>query len=384
MNPEQATTQTFLRYSSDTDFACESEFIKKFEQSPKIKTWFSFYNRQEPRLRKSYEKFVEKMMEESSFKEVEHKRSSVRDVILSDDDEISFERLWLLENEDTDEKILLSYLKDIEDNCRVLLYSNKIDSVAEKKLSQWIVRNKNKFAVPRNQETPTFKIIAQDAGGLKTISREIKKFGPEIETMLDTHYNEDFKEFSEQMIKSINEKTHGIILLHGIPGTGKTNYIRYLINRVKNKDLFYIPPELVNILTQPSFIEFVMENGDAVFIVEDAEAIIESRENGRNSAVNNILNLCDGIIGEVIRSQFICTFNCGFNTIDDALKRPGRMLGEYEFKKLTADKATLLGKELYGDSFEVKDEMTLAEIYNYNEKKFLAGEKVKSTVGLSL
>jgi hypothetical protein len=376
-------TQTFMRYSADTDFACESEFIKKFNESPKLKQWSAFYDRNERSLRKSYEKLLVDLVSSEGFKEVEIKKSYVQDILVKKDNSVSFENLKLIEDNESGEKVLLSYLKDSEDNCRILMYSNVIDSAVEKRLSKWISSVKNKFKVIEDPDLPTFKIIAQDSGGLKTIDREIKKFGPEIETMLDDHYNEGFKEFSDAIVNDINTKSHGIILLHGEPGTGKTNYIRYLINKIKNKDLFYIPPELVNILTQPSFIEFVMNNGDAVFLVEDAEAVIESRENGRNSAVNNILNLCDGIIGEVIRAQFICTFNCGFNQIDNALKRPGRMLGEYKFEKLTVEKANLLGKKLHGDGFNTEEELTLAEIYNVNQKKFIVNQK-KNSVGIEL
>lgn len=382
MSTEQASTQTFLRYSSDTDFACESEFIKRFNEAPKLKYWSAFYDRKEKALRKSYEKFISGLLE-NGFDDTDSKRSIVQDVLVKKDNSISFEYLRLLHNFDTKEKILFSYLKDSDDNCRVLMYSNFNESGIAENLNKWVGQVKNRFVVKEDEDLPTFKIIAQDSNGLKTIDREVKKFGPEIETMLDDHYNEDFKEFSDEMINSINNKSHGIILLHGEPGTGKTNYIRFLINKIKGKDLFYIPPELVNILTQPSFIEFVMNNGDAVFLVEDAEAIIETRDNGRNSAVNNILNLCDGIIGEVIRAQFICTFNCEFNQIDNALKRPGRMLGEYKFEKLSVERSNILGKKLHGDTFNTEVEMTLAEIYNINQKRFVLDKKTNS-VGIKL
>ena len=33
-----------------------------------------------------------------------------------------------------------------------------------------------------------------------------------------------------------DEKTVGLLLLHGPPGTGKTNYIRYLINKITSRE----------------------------------------------------------------------------------------------------------------------------------------------------
>ena len=46
----------------------------------------------------------------------------------------------------------------------------------------------------------------------------------------------------------------GIVLLHGLPGTGKTTYLRYLIGKIKKRVLF-VSPSVAGNLMNPDFIE---------------------------------------------------------------------------------------------------------------------------------
>ena len=65
---------------------------------------------------------------------------------------------------------------------------------------------------------------------------------------LKLHYGDDFPEIHEELLEMLEQKdSTGITFLHGPPGTGKTFYLRYLINEVKNKNLIYVPPDLVNV-----------------------------------------------------------------------------------------------------------------------------------------
>ncbi len=45
------------------------------------------------------------------------------------------------------------------------------------------------------------------------------------------------------------------ILSQCIKGTGKTFFIRYLINEIKNKSLIYVPPDLVNVSSIRFFVK---------------------------------------------------------------------------------------------------------------------------------
>ncbi|UJR12433.1 hypothetical protein I4U23_016609 [Adineta vaga] len=50
-----------------------------------------------------------------------------------------------------------------------------------------------------------------------------------------------------------------IVLLHGIPDSGKTHYIRYLIQEIEDKTLVYVPPNMAKEISSPQFLPFLMK-----------------------------------------------------------------------------------------------------------------------------
>lgn len=94
----------------------------------------------------------------------------------------------------------------------------------------------------------TLQMVCQDERrGFYTSSIQMKK--PHIAD-LKLHYGDDFPEIHEELIGTLQEKdSTGITLLHGPPGTGKTYYLRYLINEIKDKSLIYVPPDMVKVIS---------------------------------------------------------------------------------------------------------------------------------------
>lgn len=198
----------------------------------------------------------------------------------------------------------------------------------------------------------------------------------------DSMYNPDFVEVSKTIINhTTRDSNKGIIILHGKPGTGKTNYIRWLTGQSQRKMVF-VPTNLVGTLTEPVFMEFLLENPGLTFIVEDAEDSLVERAGGRNSVVSNILNLTDGLLGDVLKCQFICTFNTGINNIDKALLRPGRLLVEYEFKELEPSVVERYLK-MIGTVDTVDSPVTLSELINRNNLPTKTPELKKRSIGFT-
>lgn len=137
----------------------------------------------------------------------------------------------------------------------------------------------------------TLQMVCRNQHGYYLNGINIKK--PLI-TDLALHYGKTFVPTHDKIIKNLNKKEgKGIVLLHGIPGSGKTHYIRYLIHEVEEKTLIYVPPDMAKEISSPEFLPFLMQYQDSILIIEDAENIIKDRNESSapSQAVANLLNL---------------------------------------------------------------------------------------------
>lgn len=185
-----------------------------------------------------------------------------------------------------------------------------------------------------------------------------------LEDIVYHNYNDDFEECDQVIKNAIATDSKGLILLHGIPGSGKTSYIKHLITGTTKRKLVYIPTHLASSLASPNFISFVKsELVNSVLVIEDAEQVLMSRESAEShkDAVANLLNITDGILGDALNILVICTFNTDVQNLDSALLRKGRLVIQYSFGLLTKDKTNALCQKLYGKT--VDKELSLAEIY---------------------
>ena len=222
----------------------------------------------------------------------------------------------------------------------------------------------NQFKEKQRRQPLEINLIVQNGGNLDLKAMEIKR----TKLDLDLFYEDDFKEIDEVIRKRLNKKDDkGIVLLHGLPGTGKTSYLRFLIGKIKKRVLF-LSPTVAGNLMNPEFIEMLIDNPNTVVIIEDAENIIMDRKYNTSSSVSNLLNISDGLLADFLNVQLICTFNSALTFIDSALLRKGRLIAKYEFGKLGIAKAQRLSNHLGFDAI-INEPKTIAEIANPYEKK---------------
>lgn len=196
---------------------------------------------------------------------------------------------------------------------------------------------------------------------------------------LSLHYGTDFPRKNEAFLKGLTTGNKGLYLIHGVIGSGKTSYLRYLVSRISNKRVIFIPPYFTDFLSSPEFLPTLISDSggkNSILIIEDAEKVVISREDGggQGNAVASLLSLSDGILADIAETSIICTFNTKVENIDSALLRKGRLQIEHTFNALSVSNSQRLVDKLAAEGkikpFVVKKEMTLAEIYGAEQENF--------------
>jgi len=188
---------------------------------------------------------------------------------------------------------------------------------------------------------------------------------------IEENYNEDFAK-THRVIENFLRKddANGVVLLHGKFGTGKTTYLRHLIASV-NKRFIFLPLDLMDAISSPSFLPFISEYRNSILILEDCEHLLTPRENNMfgHSGLVNLLNMGDGLLSDALSLKLICTFNAEVKKIDQAILRKGRLVARYEFKELEVPKVQKIYEKL-GIMEKADKEQTLAEIYNNDKEDY--------------
>ncbi|RLD56326.1 MAG: hypothetical protein DRJ01_15385 [Bacteroidetes bacterium] len=166
-----------------------------------------------------------------------------------------------------------------------------------------------------------------------------------------------------------NKTKSGLILMHGMSGTGKTSYIRHLIREVKRKFIF-LPLFMAEALSSPDLLPFLTEQKNSILIIEDSEKLIANRETGNTqSDIATLLNISDGLLSDALGIKLICTFNTGLANIDKALLRKGRMVNRYEFKELTVNKALNIAQK-HNLPYDGKYPITIGDLFNIEKQNY--------------
>ena len=136
-----------------------------------------------------------------------------------DGDKILFDKtIFILQN-----KVMV---KLCEEWLEIYFGTNQYD-IASKMLNEF-----KKIKAPQKEKDYEINIISLNNNSIELKTLAIKP------TQLDInlYYNDDFKAINALIKERLGkENDKGIILLHGLPGTGKTTYLRYLIGNLKKK-----------------------------------------------------------------------------------------------------------------------------------------------------
>lgn len=230
------------------------------------------------------------------------------------------------------------------------------------------------YYLPEAEEKNNLFTISSNAHGFELIKNPIKEI-KDFDVL--KQYNDDFVLQDAKIQKFIKkDDTSGLIMLHGTKGTGKTTYIRHLINTNPDKRFVFVPAGLIELLGRPDFQSFLLSLTNHIIILEDCEPAIKDRKTNLmgSSAVSILLNMSDGLLSDGLGIKFICTFNADVKDMDEAITRKGRLAVKYEFKPLCTEKSNILLKEVYVKNGE-NEERFITLIDGSVEHYYFDGEK---------
>lgn len=237
-------------------------------------------------------------------------------------------------------------------------------------LAQTIVKQFRRYVKPPVANQPFHYVISIENGGANAQKIYINRPLPVSTEELTLHYGDDFPAWETEWRERLYRATSGLTIFHGEPGCGKTYFLRALSARLIDKAVFYvIPLSEVALLANPSFVSFWIDQTKRhkqklkIVILEDAEELLLPREAGSRDKVSNLLNIADGFLGDYLKIHIIATTNAPVRELDKAVLRPGRLIGQREFRRLTRAEAQRLA-QARGLKLPEQDNFSLAEIYN--------------------
>lgn len=204
--------------------------------------------------------------------------------------------------------------------------------------------------------------------GLNFVGRLSAKF---VEENYDDRTQKAYRFVKEQLTS--DNPLGRLVLLHGYPGTGKSYFIRSLICDLPDTNTVLIPPSLLGSLSGPELIECITDltigpddsTKRNLLIFEDSDSALVKRESSKSSNVglSDMLNMSDGLIGEMADLRMLCTTNTDKIDIDPAIIRPGRLCAKVEFKLLEPKQASQIYKRLTGEEKNYSKAVPLSDVY---------------------
>jgi hypothetical protein len=169
-----------------------------------------------------------------------------------------------------------------------------------------------------------------------------------------------------------------VLVLKGSPGTGKTSFIKRMIEASKSSAMVTYDTALL--FSDGFFAAFMSRNNCNLLIIEDADKMLTSRSEG-NELMDKLLNASDGLISMQHKKIIFSTNLPNVSTIDPALLRQGRCFDILDFRRLTRDEAKIVSANYYGREEPLGDgrDFSVAEITNKDITNMKQGTVIPRT-----
>ena len=149
------------------------------------------------------------------------------------------------------------------------------------------------------------------------------------------------------LANSFKTSVDPILLLYGVPGVGKTTFLKFLLSTGAYKNVAYVKD--ISIMHKGEFWSHVASAKHDMLIFDDLDFALAPRKEGDKGFVSNLLSYSDGIFSS--KTKVVITTNQPIERIDGALVRPGRCFDFLTLDPLAFDEGqevwtTVLGMDL--------------------------------------
>lgn len=242
---------------------------------------------------------------------------------------------------------------------------------SEEELAQKVLAALNKhLASDASKEEETGHLYAFVAGERSLEARSVLQIDKPLER---ENYAPTVREAYEKLLGELTMPSPRgrLVILHGPPGTGKTHFVRGLISEASGCVFFLLRTEDIPTMTGPTMLRHLLEVRDIagekpiVFVIEDADSVLATRMVDNAAGLSTLLNMTDGLYGDVFDVRVVATTNAKNLEIDKALRRKGRILRSVEIDALPIEDATRVLRRVTGDqTATASGPMLLADVYD--------------------
>ncbi len=177
-----------------------------------------------------------------------------------------------------------------------------------------------------------------------------------------------FKEL-KKISKEIKDNS-GLWILTGIKGSGKTSSLQLISSFSPNKKFIYIPTILVDsVINSIDIFEFIKENGDCVFIIDDMETIFDNFDIKGSYLIQNLSQLIDNFLFEKNKLSFIIISNEENSSYLNYLKELNNFKYEIIFKGLERSNISDILDLKKITNTSLSDNSSLSDVLNNKRKE---------------
>lgn len=256
-----------------------------------------------------------------------------------------------------------------------------VSYTGDKSVLQKLVSDIRKLLPPihfKEDLTTYFSLVNVGPTGISIKSRALHK---QYETFYGSNYDGVTRKLMEDLTNYKPDGGGKIILLSGVPGSGKTHLIMNLMKIWKKWAHFSYVVDPISLFGGSSQYLTTMLLDDRgsdnwnVFVMEDVgELLGKDAKFSAGQGIGQLLNAADDILGQGLNNLFILTTNEEVGKLNEAIIRKGRCLIRHEINYLSVEEGNVWLKE-HNSTKTVDKKVTLAELYAMTKPAFKTNKK---------